>query len=341
MGDIVAWLPYASPAEAAMRLGGLPEGVRVDCYRADGDDYPTSLDEAQFYVLPYMKGAEVLARAAEMTNLRVIQTLTAGYENFLPYVPANTTLCNAAGVHDASTAELAIALTLASGRHLDAFARQQPAGRWEPIMGSALADKRVLIVGYGRIGEAIERRLAGFEVASVTRVARRARAGEPRVHATSELPALIAAADVVIVIAPLTPETEGMIDADLLGRMPADSLLVNVARGGLVDTDALIAETGTGRIRAALDVTDPEPLPSDHPLWQIPNVLISPHVGGASSAFWPRADRLVAAQLRRFVAGEPLVNVIRGAELSEPVVARTTAGSDKSEAIPTERPARE
>jgi phosphoglycerate dehydrogenase-like enzyme len=311
VGDIVVWLPYASAEEAAQRLGGLPDGVRVDCYRADGDDYPDSIDKVQFYVIPYMKGEETLERAGEMTNLKVVQTLTAGYENFLPYVPDGVTLCNAAGVHDASTAELAIALTLASGRHLDAFARQQPDGNWAPIFGSALADKRVLIIGYGNIGEAIERRLAGFEVGSITRVARRARNGEPRVHATTELPELITEADVTIVIAPLTPETEGLIDADILRRMPDDALLVNVARGKLVDTDALVAETGTGRIRAALDVTDPEPLPGDHPLWQIPNVLISPHVGGASSAFWPRADRLVAAQLRRFVYGDPLENVIK------------------------------
>lgn len=314
MSDLVAWLPYATPAKAAERLGGIPEGVRVDCYRADGDAYPDSIDEVQFYVVPYLKGEETLERAGEMTSLRVIQTLTAGYENFLPYVPDGVALCNASGVHDASTAELALALTLASGRHLDAFARSQAKEQWEPVFGSALADKRVLIIGYGRIGEAIERRLAGFEVASITRVARRARDGEPRVHATSELPELIAEADVAIVIAPLTRETDGMIDADLLGRMPDDALLVNVARGKLVDTDALVAETAAGRIRAALDVTDPEPLPSGHPLWRIPNVLISPHVGGASSAFWPRSDRLVAEQLRRFVAGEPLENMITGGD---------------------------
>jgi phosphoglycerate dehydrogenase-like enzyme len=312
VGDIVVWLPYATPQEAAERIGGLPDGVRVDCYRADGDDYPDSIEYVQFYVIPYMRGEETLERAGEMSSLRVIQTLTAGYENFLPSVPDGVTLCNASGVHDASTAELALALTLASGRHLDAFARHQRQGRWDPIFGSALADKRVLILGYGRIGEAIERRLAGFEVASITRVARRARDGEPRVHATTELPGLVPDADVVIVIAPLTPDTEGMVDADLLALMPDDALLVNVARGKLVDTDALVAETGSGRLRAALDVTDPEPLPADHPLWQTPNVLISPHVGGASSAFWPRADRLVAAQLRRFVAGEPLENVIQG-----------------------------
>ena len=140
-------------------------------------------------------------------------------------MPDGVTLCNAAGVHDASTAELALALTLASGRHLDEFARKQPEGRWKPVFGSALADRRVLIIGYGRIGQAIERRLAGFEVASITRVARRARDGEPRVHATDELPELLPDADVVIVIAPLTPETEGMIDAELLApaarRRPA------------------------------------------------------------------------------------------------------------------------
>ena len=312
MGDIVVWLPYATPQEAAERIGGLPDGVRVDCYRADGDGYPDSIGDVQFYVIPYMKGEETLERAGEMTRLQVIQTLTAGYENFLPSVPAGATLCNASGVHDASTAELALALTLASGRRLDAFARQQPAGRWAPSMGSALADKRVLIIGYGRIGEAIERRLAGFEVASITRVARRARDGEPQVHAAAELAELVPDADVVIVIAPLTPDTDGLINAELLALMPDDALLVNVARGRLVDTDALVAETDSGRLRAALDVTDPEPLPSDHPLWRIPNVMISPHVGGASSAFWPRADRLVAAQLRRFVAGEPLENVIEG-----------------------------
>lgn len=305
------WLPYADAAEAERRLGGIPDGVEVDCYRADGDDYPASTAEVEFYVLPYMRGAEVLSCAAELTNLKVVQTLTAGYENFLPYVPDGVTLCNAAGVHDASTAELAIALALASGRHLDDFARHQTTGTWAPQMGTALADQRVLILGYGRIGEAIERRLAGFEVASVTRVARRERTGEVRVHAIGELSALLGEVDVLFVIAPLTGDTEGLVDAAALALLPDGALVVNVARGKIVDTDALVEATATGRIRAALDVTEPEPLPSDHPLWTTTGVLISPHVGGASSAFFPRADRLIAAQLRRFAAGEPLENVIR------------------------------
>ncbi|MBA3528441.1 MAG: 2-hydroxyacid dehydrogenase [Propionibacteriaceae bacterium] len=305
------WLPYADPQEAADRLGGIPDGVQVDCYRADGDDLPASIAEVEFYVLPYMKGAEVLEQAGEMTNLKVIQTLTAGVENFLPRVPDGVTLCNAAGVHDASTAELAIALALASGRHLDEFARNQTTGTWAAKPGSSLADKRVLIVGYGHIGEAIEQRLTGFEVASITRVARRARSGEVPVHATDELLGLLPEADVVFLIAPLTADTEGMIGAEAMRLMPDDALLVNVARGKLVDTEALVTEASSGRIRAALDVTEPEPLPVDHPLWRTPGVLIAPHVGGASSAFFPRADRLIAAQLRRYAAGEELENKVR------------------------------
>jgi len=310
VAERVAWLPYATVEEAAERLGGLPDGVHVDCYRAHGDALPDSVAEVEFYVLPYLKGEEVLERSGEMTRLEVVQTLTAGVENFLPHVPDGVTLCNAAGVHDASTAELAIALTLASGRGLDVYARNQPEGRWAPEPGRALADQRVLVLGYGHIGKAIEARLQGFEVAAVTRVARRPRT-EPTVHGVEELPELLPDADVLIVIAPLTEQTEGLIDAAALRRLPDGALVVNVARGRIVDSAALLAETGSGRLRAALDVTEPEPLPPDHGLWRSPGVIISPHVGGASSAFFPRADRLIAAQLGRWARGEPLENVIR------------------------------
>lgn len=308
----LAWVPYAGYAEAERRLGGVPAGIDLDFYLADGEPFPASYAEVAFYVLPYLKGTGVLARVAEMAKLQVVQTLTAGYEEFLPLVPPGVTLCNAAGLHDTSTAELAVALALASGRRLDDFARNQSAGAWRSEFGRALADQRVLIVGYGHIGQAIERRLAGFEVASVTRVARRGRPGPPPVHPVAELRELLPQADVVILIAPHTPQTERMIGARELALLPDGALLVNVARGKLVDTDALVAELGTGRIRAALDVTDPEPLPPGHPLWRQPGVLISPHVGGASSAFAPRADRLIAAQLGRFAAGRPLENIVRG-----------------------------
>jgi phosphoglycerate dehydrogenase-like enzyme len=307
----LAWVPYADRAEAERRLGPIPAGLDLDFYRADGDAFPGSLAEVACYVLPYLRGATVLHRAAEMPGLQVVQTLTAGYEEFLPLLPAGVTLCNAAGLHDASTAELAVALALASGRELDRFARDKSTGTWDRVWGRSLADRNVLIVGYGHIGPAIERRLQGFEVASVTRVARRGRPGPPLVHPITELHRLLPQADVVFLIAPHTPETEHLIGAGELELLPDQALLVNVARGALVDTGALVAELATGRIRAALDVTDPEPLPADHPLWRQPGVLISPHVGGASSAFFPRADALIAAQLARFAAGQPLENVVR------------------------------
>jgi phosphoglycerate dehydrogenase-like enzyme len=253
---------------------------------------------------------KVMARVGEMSSLKAVQLLSAGYDTYLPYLPEGVTLCNAAGVHDASTAELAVSLALASNRHLDVYARNMPSGAWGNDFSTSLADRRVLIVGYGRIGAAIEQRLAGFEVASVTRVARRARTGDVPVHPIDELPALLPEADVVFLITPLTPETEHLIGADELAALPDGALLVNAARGKVVDTEALAAATATGRIRAALDVTDPEPLPPEHPLWRTPGVLISPHVGGQSTAFYPRMQRLVREQLARFASGEPLVNVV-------------------------------
>ena len=307
----LAWVPYADRAEAERRLGAIPAGLELDFYRADGEELPATIGEVAFYVLPYMKGTSVLDNVADMPSLRVAQTLTAGYEDYLPLLPATVTLCNAAGLHDASTAELAVALALASGRHLDAFARNQLTGTWDRRPGRSLADERVLIVGYGHIGAAIEARLQGFEVASVTRVARRRRTGPPPVHRIADLPALLPEADVVFVTAPLTPATEGLIGARELGLLPDGALLVNVARGKLVDTGALLAGLSAGRITAALDVTDPEPLPADHPLWRASGALISPHIGGLSTAFAPRADRLLAAQLARFAAGQPLANVVR------------------------------
>jgi phosphoglycerate dehydrogenase-like enzyme len=263
------------------------------------------------FVPPYTATATDLAMMARMPNLRVVQTLTAGVDNVLAELPDGVTLCNAAGVHDASTAELAVGLTIASLRRLDDFARAMPEGRWLYERHEALADKQVLIVGFGSIGRAIARRLDGFEC-EVSAVARTTRVVDGiDVRSTDELPGRLPDADVVILIVPLTPDTRRMVDADYLARMRDGALLVNVSRGPVVDTDALLAECASGRLRAALDVTDPEPLPADHPLWRTPGVLISPHVGGNTSAFLPRARRLVAVQLRRWADGEPLANVVR------------------------------
>lgn len=303
------WVPYESEQEARQRLGELPDAIELDLFT--GGTLPDSGGDVEFYVDPYLSaGKAAWSQLKELPQLKVVQTLTAGYEHIQPYVPAGVTLCNAAGLHDASTAELAIALSLAVGRRIGTAAQRQLTGSWDFQWGNSLADKRVLIVGYGHIGQAIERRLAGFETASVTRVARRARTEPVPVHPIEDLHQLLPHTDVLILITPLTAQTEKMIDRQALALLPDGAQVINVGRGKLIDTDALVAELNSGRITAGMDVTDPEPLPVDHPLWRAPGVVITPHVGGASSAFYPRADALIAAQLRRFATGQDLENVI-------------------------------
>lgn len=246
-----------------------------------------------------------------MPSLRLVQLLTAGYDNVAGAVPAGVALANAAGVHDASTAELAVTLALASLRGVPDFVRAQDRGSWEfQETLPSLADRRVLVVGYGSIGRAIARRMLAFET-TVTAVASRARGGDElveRVHGIDELPDLLPVHDVVVVVVPLTESTRGLVDDAFLQRMPDGALLVNIARGPVADTDALLRHAG--RLRLALDVTDPEPLPEGHPLWSAPHTLISPHVGGASSAFPPRAARLLRDQLTRLAAGQPLEHLV-------------------------------
>lgn len=300
-------LPY--PSE---QIGGLPADLDVLVW--DGSSAPPSqpeLDAVEFFCLPYMRHAAALALLPRLPALRTVQTLTAGMDDVLPLLPPGVTACNAKGLHDASTAELAMTLILASLRGIPDFVRNQAHGVWDQTFQSALADRTVLIVGYGSIGAALERRLIPFEC-EVQRVARSARAAEHGpVHALAELPGLLPGADVVVLLTPLTEQTRGLVDADFLARMKPDALLVNVARGPVVDTAALLAELESGRLRAALDVTDPEPLPPDHPLWTAPRTLVTPHVGGPSSAFLPRALRLLRAQLLRAHAGAALDNTVR------------------------------
>lgn len=307
------WLPI--PAD---EIEGLPDpGASGLNYRFwdGGPDLPADPARCGFYVVPYMKGTEVAVRPlAAMASVRVVQTLSAGTDHVTPGLGAlrpGVDLCNAKGVHEASTAELTLALILASLRGIPGFVRGQDKEEWRAGFYPALADRSVLIVGYGSIGAAIEDRLAPFECARVVRVARSARTTERGpVHPLSELPALLPQADVVVLSTPLTPETRHLADAGFFARMKDDALLVNVARGPVVDTAALLKEVESGRITAALDVTDPEPLPPGHPLWHAPGVLVSPHVGGSTSAFMPRAKRLIAAQLTRFAAGERPANVV-------------------------------
>ena len=299
----LVWLPFDPAA-----LGDPPAGLRYE--EVDPSEaVPDSVADVAFYVPPYRfsrADVEVLER---MTALRVVQTQTAGVEHVRPFVPDGVTLCNGRGIHDASTAELAMTLVLASLRGVPGFVRAQDAHTWVHGTRPALADSTVLVVGYGAIGQALERRLDGFEV-DVVRVARTAREG---VHGFDELPALLPDADVVVLIVPLTDETRGLVDAEFLDRMKDGALLVNVARGPVVDTDALVAECASGRLRAALDVTDPEPLPEGHPLWTTAGVLVTPHIGGATQAMRPRAKALVRRQVQAMLAGEPVANAVNAA----------------------------
>ncbi|GAB3475797.1 2-hydroxyacid dehydrogenase [Nocardiopsis coralliicola] len=286
-------------------LSSVPAGM--DGVLFDGEGDPEGLDDVVFYVMPYGLGqrTDLLER---MPRLQTVQLLTAGYENVLDVLPEGVVLANGRGLHDASTAEHALALMLASQRDFPQWSRDQAAHAWNPHYTRSLAGSRVLIVGYGSIGAAIERRLLASEC-EVVRVARRARPEED-VHAIGDLHRLLPEADIVVLVTPLTEQTRGLMGAAELALLRDDALVVNVGRGPILDTAALLAEKG--RVRAALDVTEPEPLPSSHPLWNAPGVLVTPHVAGGSDAFYPAARSFVDAQLRRWGAGEPLANVVSG-----------------------------
>ena len=252
------------------------------------------------------------ARFSNLANVRVrlIQSQSIGYDGVREALPAGMVYANAASVHETSTAELAMALVLASQRGIADFVRAQREGRWAQAFYPSLADRTVLLVGYGGVGRAIEARLAGFEV-RIVRVARSERPDDAGpVYATSQLAVLLPEADIVIVAVPLDESTSSLVDDAFLSAMRDGSLLVNVSRGAVADTDALVRHAATGRLRVALDVTDPEPLPAGHPLFGLDNVLISPHVGGASSAMLPRMARLVRDQIARLQRGDEPLNVV-------------------------------
>jgi len=295
-------------AEAVQLLGDLPEGVETVVWNGE-PERPARLGEAVFWVPQVEDASDLENKLAAMPDLKVMQMLSAGVEDVIGQVPDGVQLCDARGVHGGPVSELVLAMILASFRQIPHFVRAQERGAWEDAQGDDLIDKRVLIVGAGDLGEQTAKRLVGFDAKPVL-VAHSAREG---VHATSELPGLLPDADVVVLTVPLTPGTEGMVDAAFLAALPDGALVVNVARGKVVDTDALLAELTSERLRAALDVVEPEPLPDGHPLWDAPNLLITPHAAGHVKRSGERAYALVRAQIERFARGEQLENVVTGA----------------------------
>ena len=289
----------------------LPEGIRAGVWDLVGE--PKGLDYAEIdaVVLPYATRGSWAQGLGRVPNLVLLQAQSTGYDGLPEMVGSGVAIATAAGVHVAGTAELAVALMLASLRGVDDAVRNAANGVWDSRRYPGLADRRVLLVGVGGIGTAIAQRLAPFEV-ELTRVGSRARTDEyGQVHGTDELVTLAADAEVLVVITPLSETTHHLINREVLAALPDGALVVNVARGAVVDTVALTEEVLSGRLHAALDVVDPEPLPADHPLWSAPNAVITPHVGGNTEAFVPRIRKLLKEQVGRLARGEEPVNLVR------------------------------
>jgi len=290
----------------AADLGPLPEGVELVVWPMDG---PAPRERFDMVVPPYMTMTDVIERVRGV-QIGLLQSQSIGYEGMAELLPEGLPFANAASVHEASTAELALALTLAAQRRIPEFVRAQDQHAWKARFSESLADRRVTLLGFGGVGKAIAARLAGFEV-EITAVASRARVEDGVVvRDIAELHDVLARTEILIASLPGGDATRHVLDAAALAALPDSALVVNVGRGPLIDTDALVAEVRSGRLRAALDVTDPEPLPEDHALWSLPGALVVPHVGGASSAMAPRITRLVRRQIERLAAGEPPLNVV-------------------------------
>lgn len=296
------WLRDGPGREA---VGALPPGLDVQLVPREGP-LPPEFYEAEFLVPPY-GSRRVLAALPRMRELRVIQANSSGVEWLLPHVPSGVTVCNARGTRDVAVAEWVMTAILAMTKDLAHWHRRQEECSWTPSLLDELAGSRVLIVGHGSIGRAVEARLAPFDV-SVDRIASSARDG---VRGVDQLEERLPLADIVVLLLPSSPTTDGLFDEAMLGRMKAGALLVNAGRGMAIDTDALVAALSERRIRAALDVTDPEPLPDGHTLWRLPGAFLTPHIAGDSEESERRVYRLIGEQVRRYMAGEPLVNVVR------------------------------
>lgn len=272
----------------------------------DASDPSTFPDEAAALVAGRATPEEVGHVLDRVKGVSVVQLLSAGVEHWLGELPEGVDLVNARGAHGGSTAEWAVTALLALRREIPLFVEQQRTRTWRTRTSPGLQGAHVVVLGAGDLGEQTRRRIDGFD-ARVTLVGRTARDG---VRAMSELPELLPTADAVVVVVPLTDETRGMVDAGFLASMPDGAALVNAARGQVVDTQALLAELTSSRLRAALDVTDPEPLPADHPLWNAPGLLITPHVGGDTEGSDDRAWAVARDQLLQLAAGRRPSNTV-------------------------------
>ncbi|MHB1675606.1 MAG: 2-hydroxyacid dehydrogenase [Acidobacteriaceae bacterium] len=294
-------------------------------------DHPVEVD----FWIPPMFGWLATPMFPHLRGVKVIQCLLAGVDWILPWLPKGILLCDGQGLHSIPVAEWIVGAILASLWRFPQYRDRQHEQFWDGqvllrgaggaaplaaedlkagdhsyrILADELHGKKVMIVGYGGIGAELERLLRVFDV-EVVRVARTAK---PGVSAFGDLASLVPEADVVVLLVPLTDSTRGMMNADMLARMKPGALLVNAARGPVVDTDALLRQLQAKRIHAVLDVTDPEPLPKGHALWSAPNCFITPHIAGSVAGFSIRGYKFAGEQVRRYMAGEPMLNQVNDA----------------------------
>jgi phosphoglycerate dehydrogenase-like enzyme len=297
----LVWIPGPQLSE----LGPLPEDFTALALPDDIGNDP-NLGEVEFVVVRLQD--DLRPYFPKMHSLKIVQTVSAGVDSFVEGFPSSLTMCSARGTHDIDVAEWVVGAILAGQRHFPFYRDEQKAERWTRTVSRRTRDSTVFFLGYGSIAQAVEARLAPFGV-RILRAARHEREG---VHPVADLLSLVAESDVVIVLCPLTPETVNLVDAEVLAAMRDDALLINVARGAIVDTDALVAELETGRIRAVLDSTEPEPLPPGHPLFTLPGVFVTPHVSGATKYASSDVFSFITEQIHRYAHGEPLLNIVHG-----------------------------
>lgn len=304
---VVLSVPTRQLAEDVRAL--LDPALPIEVIEWDGGVDPAPRERIDIVVPPYMKQGEAL-KALTTVEHRLVQGQSIGYDGVQDRLPAGTVYANAASVHETATAELTLALLLAAQRELPRMVRNQDQASWESFEATGLADKRVVMLGFGGVAKAIADRMLPFEVELIPVASHARKEDGIEVRGIDELPALLPTADILVIVLPGGPETQHLIDDAALSALPDGALVVNVGRGPIIDTDALVDHVSRGRLRVASDVFDPEPLPADHPLWSLPGVIIAPHVGGRSAAMRPRVAKLLAGQAERLARGEEPTNVV-------------------------------
>jgi phosphoglycerate dehydrogenase-like enzyme len=308
---MLLWVPEGTDEEY---LAGLPDTVEIGYLPLTDRELPADSGRVEFLIAPWPQNSKLFgSQVKQLPSLRVVQSFAAGVEALVPHIPARVTLCNGRGLHDSAVSEWCVGAVLAVYNKFSSYQRLQDWGKWNHIETDTLEGHTITILGYGSIGKAVEKRLAGFDVV-IQRVARTTRLSDDghQIYGFDQLNRVLASTHVLINLLPLTEQTSKLLDKAKLALLPNGALVVNAGRGKSIDTDALIAELSAGRLYAALDVTDPEPIPEGHALWTTPNIMLTQHSSGSSSDYYAKVYPFVHEQVKRYMDGAPLMNVVGG-----------------------------